>query len=245
MADASNEFEFEFEFEFDNTDPLADFSGVARLFPLPNVVLFPGGLLPLHIFEPRYRQMVADAVGSDRLITMVLLKPGFDADYEGAPAIHTVGCIGSIVEHQTLADGRSNLVLQGLARVRIDSEPTTDRMYRSACVTLLEDEYPAAGASSLCKQMGVVMDSMRAFLRLMGRSEKDCATPWQDAADAGRLCDTAAHCLGLDVAVKQSLLDELRVARRLDTLMAWMQALLKALERKVGPDAQPPDFSAN
>jgi Lon protease-like protein len=239
VADESN------GFEFDNTDPLADFSGVARLFPLPNVVLFPGGLLPLHIFEPRYRQLVADALGSDRLIAMVLLKPGFEPDYEGAPAIHDVGCIGQIIEHRSLADGRSNLILQGLARVRIGSEPATDRLYRSARVTLLEDEYPAAGAESLARQLGAVTDSMRAFLKLMGRPELDSALPLHDAVDAGRLCDTAAHCLGLDVAVKQSLLSELRVARRLDTLMAWMQALLKAIERKVGPDARPPDFSAN
>ncbi len=239
MADESN------EFEFDSTDPLADFSGVVRLFPLPNVVLFPGGLLPLHIFELRYRQMVADAIAADRLITMVLLRPGFEAEYDGSPAIHDVGCVGRIIDHRLLADGRSNLVLQGLARVRIDFEPPTDRLYRSAHVTLLQDEYPPAGAASLGKQVAVLMDSMRAFLKLVGRSETEYAVPLEDALDAGRLCDAAAQCLGLEVAVKQSLLGELRVARRLDTLMAWMQALLKAIERKVGPDAHPPDFSAN
>src|SRR5947208_17093988 len=101
----------------DDPSPLADFSGTARLFPLPNLVLFPQVVQPLHVFEQRYRQMTADALAGDRLIAMALLRPGWEADYDGRPAIHPVACLGRVVADQRLDDGRYNLLLRGLARV--------------------------------------------------------------------------------------------------------------------------------
>ncbi len=92
------------------------------LFPLPNVVLFPGVFLPLHIFEPRYRAMTDAALADDRLIGMVLLKPGFEAEYEGRPPIYAIGCTGLITHAERLADGRFNIVLQGLERFRVRAE---------------------------------------------------------------------------------------------------------------------------
>ena len=89
------------------------------LFPLPNVVLFPNVFLPLHIFEERYREMVADALAEDRIIGMVLLRPGWEDDYEGRPAIYPVGCAGLITHAERLADGRFNIVLQGLEKFRV------------------------------------------------------------------------------------------------------------------------------
>src|SRR5260370_38632494 len=103
------------------------------LFPLPNVVLFPNVFLPLHIFEPRYREMVADAVASDRMIGMVLLRPGWDRDYEGTPPVYPLGCSGVITHVEALADGRFNIVLRGLERFRIVEEDRT-RGYRRAIV---------------------------------------------------------------------------------------------------------------
>jgi Lon protease-like protein len=90
------------------------FDGHARLFPLPNLVLIPKVVLPLHIFEPRYRQMTADALAGDRLIAMVLLKEGVEDAYEAAPPIHTIACLGKIVDDQRLPDGRYHIVLRGL-----------------------------------------------------------------------------------------------------------------------------------
>ena len=84
------------------------------VFPLPNVVLFPSVFLPLHIFEPRYRRMVDDALSGDRIIGMVLLKPGWEGSYEGHPAIYEVGCAGLITHAERTEDGRYNLVLRGL-----------------------------------------------------------------------------------------------------------------------------------
>ncbi len=90
----------------DDVSPLADFTGVARLFPLPNLVLFPHVMQPLHIFEPRYRQMTADALTSDRLIAVVLLRPGWEAEYPGRPPINPVACLGKIVAEQRLHNER-------------------------------------------------------------------------------------------------------------------------------------------
>ncbi len=84
------------------------------LFPLPNVVLFPHVTLPLHIFEPRYREMVSTALEGDRMIGMVLLRPGWEGDYEGRPPIYEVGCTGLITHAERTTDGRYNHVLRGL-----------------------------------------------------------------------------------------------------------------------------------
>src|SRR3954471_19818881 len=99
------------------------------VFPLPNVVLFPTVSLPLHIFEPRYRDMVADALEGDRIIGMSLLQPGYEATYEGRPPVYAVGCAGVITHAERLADGRFNIVLRGIERFRVDAEDAS-RSYR-------------------------------------------------------------------------------------------------------------------
>jgi len=108
------------------------------VFPLPNVVLFPQVFLPLHIFEPRYRAMVTDAMSGDRLIAMALLRPGWESDYEGRPPVYPIGCAGVITHHDRLPDGRYNIVLRGLEKFRITGEDT-DRPYRVAQVESLEE----------------------------------------------------------------------------------------------------------
>jgi Lon protease-like protein len=92
------------------------------LFPLPNVVLFPNVVLPLHIFEHRYRRMVADALEGDRIIGMVLLRPGWEGDYDGRPPVYAVGCAGVITHSERLSDGRFNIVLRGMEKFRIVAE---------------------------------------------------------------------------------------------------------------------------
>ena len=95
------------------------FSGRARLFPLPNLVLFPHVMQPLHIFEERYVEMFRDAIDADRLIAMALLQPGWENDYEGRPPIAPVACLGRVVTWQSQEDSRYNLLLLGLRRVRV------------------------------------------------------------------------------------------------------------------------------
>src|SRR5258705_2438166 len=103
------------------------------IFPLPNVVLFPNVFLPLHIFEPRYRQMVDVALNGDRIIGMVLLRPGWERDYEGRPPVYPIGCAGVITHPERLHDGRFNIVLRGMEKFRIAAEET-EEIYRLANV---------------------------------------------------------------------------------------------------------------
>src|SRR5688500_14742809 len=105
------------------------------LFPLPNVVLFPRAVLPLHIFEERYKQMTADALAGQRQVAMALLKPGWEKDYYHRPAIEPVVCVGTILSHEKLADGKYNFLLQGHTRARVVRELDCDpyrQQYRLA-----------------------------------------------------------------------------------------------------------------
>lgn len=112
------------------------------LFPLPGTVLFPGMPLPLHVFEPRYRRMVEDALAGARVIGMVLLRPGWEDDYLGRPAVYPVGCAGHLQACEALPDGRFNIVLSGLSRFRILDEEG-GQPYRLARVV----ELPEAGSA--------------------------------------------------------------------------------------------------
>src|SRR5688500_13769899 len=111
------------------------------LFPLPSVVLFPNVFLPLHIFEPRYRRMIGDALKGDRIVGMVLLQPGYDRDYEGRPPVFPIGCAGLIARADPLGDGRYNVVLRGLERFRVVGEDA-GRPYRVAQVSGLPELVP-------------------------------------------------------------------------------------------------------
>lgn len=107
------------------------------LFPLPNVVLLPRAVLPLHIFEFRYRQMTADVLAGDKLFAMALLMPGWEKDYHNRPAVEPVVCVGIIRSHEQLPDGTFNLLLQGVLRATIDRE-FADRPYRYASLKHLK-----------------------------------------------------------------------------------------------------------
>ena len=112
------------------------------IFPLPGVVLFPNVFLPLHIFEGRYRQMVADALAGDRLIGMTLLKAGHESDYEGNPPVYPIGCSGVITHVERLPDGRFNMVLRGVEKFRIlgEEDPGIGQLYRRAVIEPLADD---------------------------------------------------------------------------------------------------------
>jgi uncharacterized protein len=111
------------------------------IFPLPTVVLFPGELLPLHIFEPRYREMVSICLAEDRHLGMALLREGWESDYGGRPPVYQIGGAGEIVEHERLPDGRYNLVLAGRFRYRL-LEELSGRPFRIARVEVLPPSAP-------------------------------------------------------------------------------------------------------
>jgi Lon protease-like protein len=94
-------------------------AGRLKVFPLPSAVLLPGGIMPLHIFEPRYRAMLKDAMDTDSVFAMAQVVPGQERELAGKPELDAMLCVGVVSVHESLEDGRSNLVLTGVCRARI------------------------------------------------------------------------------------------------------------------------------
>lgn len=107
---------------------------IVPIFPLPTVVFFPETYLPLHIFEPRYREMVQEAATHEQCIGMALLKDEWEDKYEEEPPIYSIGCVGRIISSHKLSDGHYNIVLQGLQRCTYQEQPVMTN-YRQACIT--------------------------------------------------------------------------------------------------------------
>jgi Lon protease-like protein len=225
---------------------LQDFDGVARLFPLPGLVFFPHSVQPLHIFEPRYRQLTADALAGDHLITTVLLKPGWEDEYDDAPAVHPVACLGRIVMDQLLPDGRYNLVLRGLARVRIREEPPTDRKYRVANVDVLRDQ-TTEDVDELMALRTAVSDLVLPRV-VEGPVRDQLRGLFKGELPLGPLCDVLGFALPLPPEGKQRLLEQLSVPCRARLLMEEFRSVVDGCGKPVGAGESrrfPPDFSVN
>lgn len=198
---------------------MTGFSGTVPLFPLPNVVLFPKMFLPLHIFEPRYRAMTRAALAGERFIAMALLQPGWQKLYEGTPPVHRILGLGKIVEDNALEDGRFNLVLYGLARLRLLDEPS-QTPFRSARVEILAEK-PAAGAGYDRKRRLL----LAFYVQVLKQIAQGAVPQPPDDVPLGLLCDLLASLIAFDPAVKQSLLEELDVAVRCDLLLDLLQRM--------------------
>jgi Lon protease-like protein len=220
---------------------LIGFDGTARLFPLPNLVLFPHVVQPLHIFEPRYRQMTADALAADRLLTLVLLKPGHEAEYEQRPPIHDVACVGKVLGEQKLEDGRYNLLLRGVSRARIVKEVPSVKLYRLARVELVADRNvpPAARAGKLRRKLAELAP---AWFPQQEELLEQLSRLFASDLDLGALCDIFSFALPLDIEFKQELLATPAVDRRARRLLEHLE------EHKPQPPPPrrfPPEFSDN
>ena len=180
---------------------------IIPIFPLPNVVLFPSVFLPLHIFEPRYREMLSDALKGDRIIGMVLVKKR-QTDPVEPPAIYPVGCAGLISHAETLPDGRSNIILRGMQRFRVGWEEH-DRAYRRAHIEPL----PEIATDTIRDDVRTARSKLEALLR--GRLETaggEAMVP-EDMHDED-LINTLAQYLDLDPVEKQALLERDDIAQR-------------------------------
>jgi Lon protease-like protein len=171
------------------------------IFPLPNVVLFPNVFLPLHIFEPRYRAMTADALQGDRIIGMTLLQPGYQADYEGRPRVYPIGCAGVITHAEPLPDGRYNIVLRGIEKFRIEGEDDS-RSYRLARVTALAETTSEQDRRPLSQQR------LRLEAVLAAAIERGGAEPrFPPAIGDEDLVNALAQYLDLEPIERQALLE--------------------------------------
>lgn len=201
---------------------------ILPLFPLPNLVLFPGMPVPLHVFEPRYCSMVADALAGPRMMGMVLLRPGWEADYHGRPAVYEVGCAGRMEQCQPLADGRFDIVVKGTVRFRIREEHA-GKPYRLAAV----DAAPESGGDA------PGLDEARAgLLAALGRASDGPALVVAGAELSHELfLNALCQSLGLAPVEQQSLLD----CESLPARYARLHEILdfRILERSFGSGGGP------
>ncbi|MYN64727.1 MAG: Lon family ATP-dependent protease [Acidobacteria bacterium] len=185
------------------------------IFPLQDVMLFPGASRPLHIFEPRYREMVADALEGDRIIGMVMLHAGYEEEYAGNPPIYDIGCAGVITNVQRLEDGRYNIVLGGLVKFRITSEDRS-RSYRVAEIDAIPETLGDADRD--------VLRGHRPLLMELLASVAPGQAPTPDELSDEMLVNGLSQFLGM------SALDRLDLLRR-EGPLARAEALIGLLER--------------
>ncbi|MFN7915113.1 MAG: LON peptidase substrate-binding domain-containing protein [Vicinamibacterales bacterium] len=196
-------------------------SDLLPLFPLPSVVLFPGVFLPLHIFEPRYREMVADALQADRLIGMVLLREGWNEEYEGRPPVYDVGCSGVITHYDRLPDGRFNIILRGLDRFRIVGEDH-DRAYRRAHVQTLHDSDPTEAQRTTLRTQRDQLEALLAQFESGARVDTRTTSALNDVD----LINALAQYLDLEPIEKQALLEQPAVPERATALIELLEMKL-------------------
>lgn len=231
------------------TDPefaadLTGFTGTAPIFPLPDVVLFPHVALPLHIFEPRYKQMVADALEEERLVAMALLKPGWEPDYDGRPPIHEMVCLGRITTDERLDSGKYNIIVTGIHRAVVVDELDAGLPYRIGKLELYRDFY---SNELLVDRKGRQRDLLTSFRRLFPNTRSDSLLNQVLEADLplGVLSDLLSAVLKIDPLQKLSLLEELDVDLRSDLLLDKIQRLLPAAGNAASRRVFPPKFSLN
>ena len=189
------------------------------LFPLPNVVLFPNVFLPLHIFEARYRTMVSEALGGDRIIGVALLQPRYEANYEGRPPVFTVGCAGVITHAEPLGDGRFNIVLRGIERFRITGEDGSTA-YRIAHVDGLPENIPDEDRAELRRHRHRLEALLAAAIERAGSEPR-----FPPAIPDDDLVNALAQHLELDPIERQALLER-------EGVLARCRGLIELLEMK-------------
>ena len=202
-----------------------------KVFPLPSAVLFPHAALPLHIFEPRYRALVKDALAGDKVMALSQLQPGWESQYGERPPMQPMMCAGLIIWHEELPDGRYNILLQGVARARLLEELPSQNPYREVRVQLLPDgEYQGPEEEQL----------RQAVFELAGRVPASFAEnllPVVARTQGGALADVVAAAVVPEPERRQELLCELDVRTRLEAVLDDVGELIARLSpvKPVGP----------
>ena len=197
------------------------------IFPLPDLTFFPRTLLPLHVFEARYRAMVTDCLARDKRLAVVGLKPGYEPMYEAKPPVKEIAGAGRIVRWERLSSGRYNILLQGETRIRIERELPTDTLYRMVEATPLTEV--GADAPGVAALRGRVKERCLRILETVGRSSTETRQALDSVRSPGELCDQVTSAVVPAATVRQALLEEINVERRLERLGAALDDLLKQL----------------
>ncbi|HEV7767266.1 MAG TPA: LON peptidase substrate-binding domain-containing protein [Thermoanaerobaculia bacterium] len=203
--------------------PLPEGEFLLPLFPLPNIVFFPHTRLPLHVFEPRYRQMVQDALESEERFGIVLLRPGWEADYFGAPPVYGCGTVGTIEQAVPLEDGRYNIVVRGDVRFRILDE-VSRVPYRTARVIVEHDA--GAHIEEMYAQREWLADISRQYLQYL---PDQTSVPEIETVSLDALTNALIMSLNLDMEEKQRLLELRDVIARAEQIGNELTSRMESL----------------
>ena len=197
---------------------------IIAIFPLPNLVFFPKTNLPLHIFEPRYCEMVKETIQNKQLIGMFLLQPGWQDDYYGNPPVHAVGCAGEMIHFEELSDGKYNIVLRGLYRVRAMGT-VQEFPYRKARVEVLPE---ILNHDSNSKR--VVKELLIDFKKLTKENEEIESLNVSNSSDLLEVVNSIASTLSLEIDFKLELLQENDVLLRARTVHSLIKKHLSVFD---------------
>ena len=218
---------------------------VIPLFPLPTTVFYPNTSLPLHIFEPRYRSMVADALDGKGEIGMILLKPGWESDYQGTPEIMTIGCLGKIKQHSELPEGKYNILLSGLYRFRILNE-IKGKVYRQAQVEFLKeinDKDLTSEPSPIKEQL---IKIMRLYLKNLPEGTKiEHTLDMENCQNLAEFVDKLTHHFDLPVNKMQEFLEQQDVQKRANALYSLIEFKNQLIQISKNMKDKEIDFSMN
>jgi len=225
---------------------LKSFSGKVRLFPLPNLVLFPHVMQPLRIFEPRYLELLKEAMADDRLITLAMLAPGWERDYEGRPPLFPVACLGRVLATHRLPTGAHNVLVVGLKRVRLLRELPPRKSFREAKVEVCEDSYPMGDASATVllqrKLRGAFVKALPNIPQIAEQLEQII----DSKISLGTLTDIISYLLDIGLVEKQTLLAEVDIRRRTELLLDQLVRIADdTAPGAAGVLGFPPQFSTN
>jgi len=207
-----------------NISKIDDFSGTIPLFPLSTVVLFPNTLLPLHIFEPRYKQMFNDVINAERMIGMALLKPGWQSNYYGNPDIFQIVGMGKVVSSETLDDGKLNIVLYGLRRVKI-KEIVKDNPYRLARVDIINNINENGEETHRVK----IEELISRWNFFLDRKEKSHKINVNANLPLDSLTDSLATLIYPNVFDRQKLLEEQNVQKRAEMIIKDLETRIEVI----------------
>ena len=191
------------------------------IFPLSNVVLFPRMQCPLHLFEPRYRQLAEHVLADDRRIGMVVVPPEHADEMHGDPPVYPIGCAGTIGQSQKLRDGRFNILLIGSQRFRITSEPArpAGRLYRVAQVEALDDPFDPAEQGRVAELRQRIIGLVAELVQRAepGRHELIGPELFRGADHVG-FVNSLCNALSFEPAEKQGLLEAASIPERFERL---------------------------
>ena len=207
-----------------NTPPDPAAMSALPIFPLPNCVLLPGGLLPLHVFEPRYRELTRDCLAGHQLMGIARLKPGYQGSYHGRPPVFEKFGVGRIICSEELPDGRFALLLRGVARAELARELPDERAYRLVEARMLADAYRDRDAArDRQRRLVTLCDRLAEVLEQGGPQLRDLVRNFDDP---GACADAIAAALVMDADARQELLEAIDPTFRLERTLGHVSHLL-------------------